>query len=132
MAIEIGVTANNSVRLWGCTTLKIGKPSRIRPCITPLYTSRLYRVLIPGPCGYRHNGKQKLYLRMSELSDRALESVRGCTNSGQPHCRSCGPIGARCVTVDHLQLDLTALAALCVYWAVSFKLQAASLTGDLR
>jgi len=31
LAIEIGVTANNSVRLWGCTTLKIGKPSRIYP-----------------------------------------------------------------------------------------------------
>jgi len=51
--------------LWGCTTLKIGKPSTVffvsfrehlkknfldRPRITPLYTSRLSWVLIPGHC----------------------------------------------------------------------------------
>ena len=33
--------------------------------------------MIPGPCGYRPDDKQKLYLRMSELSDRDLGSVRG-------------------------------------------------------
>ena len=64
LAIEIGVTANNSVRLWGCTTLKIGKPSRDRSSVTPRSLRRLHWMLIPGP------------------------------------------IGARCVTVDHLQLDL--------------------------
>ena len=39
----------SSVRLWGCTTLKIGKPSKIRSRITPLlYVGRLSWVLIPG------------------------------------------------------------------------------------
>ena len=45
----------SSVRLWGCTTLKIGKPSKIRSRITPLlYVGRLSWVLIPDPlCKYQ-------------------------------------------------------------------------------
>ena len=44
------ITARNIVfDLRGCTTLKIGKLSGHIPSITPLYTSRLYWVLIPDP-----------------------------------------------------------------------------------
>jgi len=42
--------------LWGCTTLKIGKPSRDRSSVTPLYTSRLHWMLIPDPLWYGLEG----------------------------------------------------------------------------
>ena len=46
----VGSRSIDSVRLWGCTTLKIGKPSFYRSSVTPRSLRRLHWMLIPGHC----------------------------------------------------------------------------------
>ena len=47
-----------------------------RPCITPRSLRRLYRVLIPGPCDYRHYRYAEAVIEKIVLRDRDLRSAR--------------------------------------------------------